>query len=435
MTLRRALGLSLALGSLLACTELRSGANPEVPMHRHRPNFALNVAYSRSVVVPSRVAGEPYERGQPEIDVRHKRLFVGSSDHGLYALRAEDGSHLWRFETLGFVQCQPLYDPLENAVYFGSNDGALYRVDANNGKLRWRFMTNAEVSRRPVLQDGRLYVTNANDTVLALDPATGKLLWQQHRTPAMGMEVAGHAGVLVFRDKVYTGFSDGTVLAFDARSGAERWQPVDLAAEAEQTLGELPTYLDVDTTPVAHNGRVGSVVFVGSYAGGVFALDSETGSQIWHNPGVHGVSDVYLWTERTTAPHSNDSEPSGEQAADDDESSARSILVASSGTTGIWGLDPETGTELWRRGLPQGGASPAVPFAGALLVSATQLGVFLLAPTDGDLIDGIHIADGISMTPATHGTRAFVVTNGGRLLSLQLPRATVAGGALAKSFW
>jgi outer membrane protein assembly factor BamB len=402
--------LVVAAVAALGCTELRSGANPEAPMYRHRPNFALNVAYSRPVVIPARVSGEPYERGQPEIDPRNRRVFVGSSDRGLYALRADDGSHIWRFETLGFVQCQPLYDPVQNAVYFGSNDGALYRVDAKNGNLRWRFMTNAEVARQPILHDGRLYVTNANDTVLALDPDTGKLIWQQHRTPAMGMEVAGHAGPLVFRDKVYTGFSDGTVLAFDARTGAERWQPVDLAAEAEQVLGELPQYLDVDTTPVAANIRAGSVVFVGSYAGGAFALDSETGTQVWHNPGVIGVSDFHLWTERA----SDESEP------------PRSILVASSGTTGIWGLDPETGTELWRRALPAGGASPPVPFAGALLVSATQLGVFLISPSDGDLIDGIHIADGVSMTPATFGTRAFVVTNGGRFLSLQLPRAVAA---------
>ena len=73
---------------------------------------------------------------------------------------------------------------------------------------------------------------------------------------------------------------------------------VDLAAEAEQTLGELPTYLDVDTTPVSHTIHAGTVVYVGSYAGGVFALDSETGSHVWHNPGVLGVSDFHLWSER-----------------------------------------------------------------------------------------------------------------------------------------
>src|SRR5690606_2907790 len=230
---------------------------------------------------------------------------------------------------------RPLYDPAENVLYFGSNDGALYRVDANTGELHWRFMTNAAVSRRPVLSHGLLYFTNANDTLLALDPESGKLVWQQHRTPAMGMEIAGYAGPTVYRDKVYTGFSDGTVLAFDARTGTERWQPVDLSAEAEQVLGELPAYLDVDTTPVPDEIAAGSVVYVANYAGGVFALDSETGTQVWQNSGVLGVSDLYLWSE-PAAP----AEP-GQPAPE-----PRKILIASSGTTGLWGLDPDTGREL-----------------------------------------------------------------------------------------
>lgn len=401
---------ALAAAASFGCASLTTGANPEaVPLWRHHPSYDLHVVYTRTALIESRRAGEPYERGQPEIDARGRRVFLGSSDRGLYALRAEDGAHIWRFETLGFVQCQPLYDPAEDAVYFGSNDGALYRVDARDGKLRWRFMTNAEVSRRPVLSDGVLYVTNANDTLLALDPATGKLLWHQHRTPAMGMEVAGYAGPTLFRGKVYTGFSDGTVLAFDAKTGAERWQPVDLSAEAEQTLGELPQQLDVDTTPVPDQIDQGAVVYVGSYAGGVFALDAETGTQVWTNPGVVGVSDLYLWNE-----------PPRPRQADEPEPAARKILIASSGTTGLWGLEPSSGKELWRRSLPFGGVSAPVPMVGALLVSASQLGVFLISPLGGELIDGIHVADGVSMMPAVHQNRAFVLTNGGSFLSLHV---------------
>jgi len=412
---------AVLLGSAaFACTSLRSSANPEaVPVWAERPANSMSVVYARSVLIPSRVAGEPYERGQPEIDVRGRRVFVGSSDRGLYALRAEDGTHLWRFETLGFVQCQPLYDPAEDAVYFGSNDGALYRIDARDGRLRWRFMTNAEVARRPILHEGTLYVTNANDTLIALDPETGKLKWHQHRTPAMGMEVAGYAGPTIFRDKIYTGFSDGTVVAFDLKTGAERWQPVDLAAEAEQSLGELPQQLDVDTTPVPDQIEQGAVVYVASYAGGVFALDAETGTQVWSNPGVFGVTNLHLWSEPPRA-----AKTSGPASEADPATQGRKILIAGSGTTGLWGLDPSTGRELWRRAIPQGGISATIPFVGALLVSATQLGVFLVSPLGGELIDGIHIADGVTMAPAVHENRAFVLTNGGKFLSLHAPNPT-----------
>jgi outer membrane protein assembly factor BamB len=361
--------------------------------------------YSVPLRAASRIVGEPYERGQAELDPRGKRVFVGSSDRGLYAVRVEDGSVLWRFETLGFVQCAPLYDEAEDVVYFGSNDGALYKVAARDGRLMWRFMSNAEVSRRPVLFGGLLYVANANDTVLALDPGTGELRWHQHRTPAMGMEVAGYAGVTAFRNKIYAGFSDGNVAAFDALTGAERWQPVDLAAEVEATTGEAPRYLDVDTTPVPDQLQAGPVVFVASYAGGVYALDAETGTQVWSNAGVIGVADLVLWHQ---------------PARTDPPTPERRLLLAASGTSGLWALNPETGAEMWRRSLPSGGVSAPVPISGALLVSTTRLGVFLLSPLGGDLIDGIHMADGSSMTPAAAGTRAFVLTNGGSLLALRV---------------
>ena len=126
--------LAFSHGPGTGCESVRVGANPELPLWVHRPSGAMNLVFSRRVLAPARVVGEPYERGQPEIDVAGRRVFVGSSDRGLYALSAEDGSVIWRFETLGFVQCEPLYDPqgrrrllrLERrrALQGGGQDGA-----------------------------------------------------------------------------------------------------------------------------------------------------------------------------------------------------------------------------------------------------------------------------------------------------------------------
>jgi outer membrane protein assembly factor BamB len=391
-----------------ACSSLRAGADPELPLWVQRGSGSLNVTFKRNVVAESRRVGEPYERGQVEIDPVGGRIFVGSSDQGLYALRADDGQKLWRFETLGYVQSAPLYDAGEDVLYFGSNDGALYKVSAKNGALLWRFMTNAEVARRPVLDGGTLFVTNANDTVMAIEPATGKLLWHQHRTPAAGMEVAGHSGPAVFHGKVYLGFSDGVVSAFDVKTGAERWQPVDLAGEAEQALGQVPDQLDVDSTPIPDTLTSGAVVFASNYAAGVYALDAETGTQVWGNTGVFGVTDITLFDQPAHRRRDGKDEPQ------------RRVLLAASGTTGLWGLDPETGSELWRRSLPATAVSHPVVVSGVLLIAASRLGLFLVNPLGGELIDGIHLADGSSMTPAAYGSRAFIMTNGGALLGLHV---------------
>lgn len=397
----------LGLGLLLGCSSLRSGANPEGPNWKHRPSWSMHVTFERDLVARSRVVGEPYQRGQPEIDAKNMRLFVGSSDNGLYALRARNGDILWRFETLGFVQCAPLYDAADNVVYFGSNDGALYRVDADTGALEWRFMTNAEVARRPVISEGVLYAANANDTLVALEAKTGKVLWSQHRTPALGMEIAGYSGPALAGKNVFMGFSDGTVTAFDKKTGEERWQPLDLSAEAEQLLGEVPQYLDVDTTPIPATIEAGPAIFVASYEGGIFALDAQVGTQIWSNTDALTAYDMMIWEEPA-------------RRAGDTEIPRQRLLLVSTGTTGLWALDPNTGTQVWRAPLPAGGVSAPVPILGALMVTATELGVFLLSPRDGSLIDGIHLAQGSSSTPAVHGTRAFVLGDSGHLFGLQV---------------
>jgi hypothetical protein len=400
--------LAASVAATAACSALRTGADPELPLWVHRGSGSMEISFRRPLVADSRRVGEPYERGQVEIDPAHGRIFVGSSDQGLYALRADDGQKLWRFETTGFVQCAPLYDAEGDVLYFGSNDGALYKVNAKNGALIWRFNTNAEVASRPVLADGSLFVTNANDTLLAIEPQSGKLLWHQHRTPAAGMEVAGHTGVAVAHHKAYVGFSDGTVTAFDTKTGAERWQPVDLAAEAEQALGQVPEQLDVDSTPIPDTISTGTVVYAANYAAGVYALDAETGSQVWANVGVFGVTDVTLFDQPAHRRRDGRDEPQ------------RRILLAASGTTGLWGLDPETGSELWRRSLPATAVSRPVVVSGVLMIAASRLGIFLVNPLGGELIDGIHLTDGSSMTPAAYGSRAFVMTNGGALLGLHV---------------
>lgn len=372
----------------------------------------------RELTAPSRKTGEEWERGKPEIDVRSGRVFVGSSDHGLYALRSGDGSTLWRFETAGVVQSEPYYDAELDTVYFGSHDGALYAVRAFDGSLVYRFDTGAEVARRPVRLGETLYVTNGADHLFALDRRTGKARWQAKRPSALGMEIAGHAGPSTDGALVFTAFSDGTVAAYDARDGAERWT-TDLSADAEATAGTAPRYLDTDTTPVVDElpGQ-GRVIYAASYGGGVVALEAATGQRVWSNAGILGVTDVLLLKEPAHAPSRHSSEPGPEVPP-------FSILVAAGAQSGLVGLDPVSGHELWRLALPEGGLTQPVPVMGALLLGTTRYGAFLVSPRNGKVIDGLDLGSGFAHTPAAYGSRAFVLTNAGTFLSLAVesPRA------------
>jgi outer membrane protein assembly factor BamB len=417
---RAALGLlSLAVLSLggLSCEAVTGNdrVNPETPLWYHHLSGAMHVLVRRQLTVSGRTVGEDYEHGRAEIDPEHARVFVGSADHGLYALRAGDGSSIWRFETLGVVQSEPLYDPVLDAVYFGSHDGALYCVQARDGALLWRFMTGAEVSRRPALGGETLFVANGADQLFALDRRTGKQRWTVHRTSALGMEVAGYAGPTLDRGKVYVAYSDGHVIAYDAKDGSEKWTPVDLSAEAEQSAGgDAPRYLDVDTTPVMDDLPVGRVLYVASYAGGVFALDADTGARIWANEKAVGATELVLWREPMHAPSAFGPDRGGPPEPE------RKLLFASSSSSGLWALEPQTGRMVWRIQIPEGGITAPVPVAGALLVGTTGYGLFLLSPRNGRTIDGFDLGSGFAETPAAFGDRAFTVSNSGTFVGIQV---------------
>jgi outer membrane protein assembly factor BamB len=410
-----------ASAAAFGCGTLDTGndrVNPEEPLWLHRPSGAMHVIFTRTLTVDSRAAGEPYERGRPEIDASHGRMFIGTSDHGLYALRTSNGSTIWRFETLGAVQSEPLYDPDLDVVYFGSNDGALYAVHASDGRLAWRFASGGEVARRPVISGESLYFANGADNLFAIDRRSGKGAWHVHRTPALGMEISGYGGPAVDGGVVFFPFSDGHVGAYDARDGTEKWTPVDLSAEAEQTQGgEALRYLDVDTTPVPCDlGSQGRVVFVASYAGGVYALDEDRGAPVWKDEKTIGVTDLTLWRERAHRPNpeSPDFAPGGPPVP------RRETLLASSGASGLWALDPATGRTLWRVPIPEGGVTASSSIAGALFVGTTNYGAFLLSPRDGRPLDGLDLGSGFSQAPAGYGNRGYLLSNGGTLVAVQV---------------
>ncbi len=428
-----ALALIAAAAPIACATADASGdhVNPEVPLWYHRPTGAMEVFVHRQLTANSQTFGEDYERGRGAIDHKNGRLFMGSADHGFYALRTGDGSSIWRFETLGVVQCEPLYDEAHDVVFFGSHDGAVYAVRALDGALLWRFTTGAEVSRKPVLRGDIVYVANGADQLYALDRTTGKQRWVVKRTPALGMEVSGYAGPAVDGDSVFFAFSDGHVASYGALDGQERWTPVDLSAEAEESTGDAPRYLDVDTTPVidtiaplpagasSANGSAPvnvptRTVFVAGYAGGVYALDAQSGTRLWGNDKAIGVTDLVMWYEPAHLPNPNGPDRGGPEVP------AQRALLASSAVSGLWALDPTTGRALWRRPVPEGGITAPVQIAGALLVGTTRYGLFLLSPRNGRAIDGFDLGSGFAQTPVAYGDRAYVMSNAGTLIGLQI---------------
>ena len=185
-------------------------------------------------------------------------------------------------------------------------------------------------------------------------------------------------------------------------------------AEAEQSAGEAPRYLDADSTPLLDDHPQGRVVYVSSYAGGVYALDATTGARVWSNDKAVGVTDTALWREAAHKPNPNGPDKDGPTVPE------RKLLVVSSASFGLAGLDPYTGRVVWRNKLPEGGVTAPVPVAGAIMVGTSRYGLFLLSPRNGKVIDGIDFGTGFAQTPAAYGARAYAMTNAGTFVGVSI---------------
>jgi outer membrane protein assembly factor BamB len=189
-------------------------------------------------------------------------VYFGSRDYTFYAIDAKDGTLIWRFETEDRIHSSPTV--FDGVVYFGSWDYVIYALDATNGQEIWRYRTEARVNSSPSVHNGIVYIGTMNgsrrkpafyalsakngslvfkldtgksfqdacvyddkcfvsdhDTVYALEPKTGAILWQRQLKPFLRNCAATEEALYVTSSQ---GTSvEGIVYALDAKNGSTLW--------------------------------------------------------------------------------------------------------------------------------------------------------------------------------------------------------------------
>ncbi|MCS6797402.1 MAG: PQQ-binding-like beta-propeller repeat protein, partial [Myxococcota bacterium] len=271
----------------------------------------------------------PVERASAALDPERDRLYVGSTAGVLYAMRG-DGLRLWRYDARGAIESAPALDAAAQVLFVGTEQGELHALDARDGRPLWREPTGGPVRSTPALSRDAVYVVTDTDLVLALSRTDGSTLWSYGRQPQQGFAIAGHAGIAMHEGRLYTGFTDGAVVALDAASGDVVWireTAEDLLAEE---ASEARRFFDVDTTPVVRE----ETVLVASFSGGLYELDRATGSVLRREARWTGVSSIALERHR---------------------------LVLASADEGLVCLEAHGWQPLWRRAVRRG--APGVPLA------------------------------------------------------------------------
>jgi len=153
-------------------------------------------------------------------------------------LHADSGKEAWalRYAARGKLDYgnSPRATPLVDGdrVYLAGAHGHVHAVELRTGKVLWQKNLGTEFSLKaalkwgycasPLLVDDKLilYPGGADAAIIAVEPATGKILWKSAgRPPAYGSLVAGKLGGLV----QIVGHDAEQLTGWDAATGRELW--------------------------------------------------------------------------------------------------------------------------------------------------------------------------------------------------------------------
>ena len=416
------------------------------------------------------------------------RLFVSAVDGRIFVLDAKSGCTYWTFAAeapvKGAITVGP-GAPSVIAAYFGDMTGTVYALDAMTGKPIWTMKPEVhpltQLRGTPRLFEGRLYVPVSSDeenasadptypccnfrgSLVALDAATGKLIWKSFtiaETPhpagknSAGTPIQGPAGASIWssptidtkRRRIYVGTGNSystvetgatdAVMAFDLDTGKRLWftqaTPHDTWVMcAKEGVGNCPKKIGPDfdfgsSTILMTMPGGKQVILAGQKAGAVYAFDpDDNGKILWRVQA--GVGGAFGGIEHGMAAEGgrlfvaiSDFTPTTLVPADQ-------LVPHKAG--GLSALDPATGRYLWRTPAP-----PPVCAWGTESCSAAQAasistipGIVFSGSLDGHL--RAYAADTGAIVWDFDTGHGFDAVNGGKATGGAISGygQTVAGG-------
>jgi alcohol dehydrogenase (cytochrome c) len=173
----------------------------------------------------------------------------------------------------------------------GQRHSVLKQVtSANVARLApaWAFSFGGEKQRgqesQPLVHAGKMFVTASYSRLFALDAATGKKLWKyEHRLPEGIMPCCDvvNRGAALFDNLVIFATLDAQLVALDQATGDVVWK---------EKIDEFAAGYSATAAPIIANGLILTGVSGGEFGivGRVEARDAKTGKMVWSRPTVEG---------------------------------------------------------------------------------------------------------------------------------------------------
>ena len=194
--------------------------------------------------------------------VENDQVFVGDDLGSLTAYALKNGKKLWSFVSGKRIVGTPAVS--QGIVVFGSADRTIYGLNAADGSLRWKVNAAEPVLGAVTIHEGIAYVGASDKTFRAIDVQSGKVVWSYD-------QVKGYIETkpLIADNKVIFSAWDNTLYALDKATGKEIWK----------WTGGLTRmhFSPAAVWPVASNGKV----FIADPQRAMTAIDLQNGETIW----------------------------------------------------------------------------------------------------------------------------------------------------------
>lgn len=279
----------------------------------------------------------------------------------------------------------------DGRLYVTTGFGELLALDPASGGILWRQKFSAPVSGAPVVQGGTVYVTGRDAGAWAVNGANGTVKWA-HTGVRQGTGLLGGTAPALNGSTVVVPYSSGQVVAIDRNKGEITWQ----GAVAGQRRGAAVAYLqEITGDPVVSGGKV----YVGSSSGRTVAFNAANGQMLWD--AKEGSMNA-VWAAGGSV-----------------------FLVSDQGR--LVRLNAETGETIWSVPMGQYTRTPArkqlevyghygpVLAGGRLVVVSSDGQMRFFSPESGASLGAIAMGDGAVAPPAVAGGTIYVLTSKGQL--------------------
>jgi len=203
------------------------------------------------------------------VEMAASQLFVATQSGKLMAFNKQDGAGTWQVNT----SSEALASPRSNGsiVVVQTIDGKVSAYRAEDGQFLWSYAANmpsltVRGTSTPVITNNYTYAGFASGKLVALDNATGQLVWQQVIGSAVGRSeierLVDIDGAIILSDgTLYVTSYQGNLAAVDALTGSIKWQEPVSSLSGAQLMDDVILVVDAQDRVLAYDRKQGHVLW------------------------------------------------------------------------------------------------------------------------------------------------------------------------------